>query len=128
LNFDSKNLPRLVSGAAKRLKQIIFNLVGNAVKFTNDGQIDVTAFYDDGKLLVQIKDTGIGIREDMIDKILEPFSQADQSNTRAHEGTGLGLAIVSRILDNLGGSLKIKSELGKGSMFSFVFPVKIIEE
>lgn len=128
LNFDSRNLPRLVSGAAKRLKQIIFNLVGNAVKFTNDGQIDVVAAYDEGKLLVQVKDTGIGIREDMIDKILEPFSQADQSNTRAHEGTGLGLAIVSRILDNLGGSLKIKSELGKGSIFSFVFPVTEVKK
>jgi len=64
----------------------------------------------------------------MIDKILEPFSQADQSNTRSHEGTGLGLAIVSRVLENLGGSLDIKSELGKGSIFSFVFPVKVVNE
>ena len=128
LNFSSEDLPDLVSGAAKRFKQIIFNLVGNAVKFTTDGHIDVIAAYDDGKLLVQVKDTGIGIREDMRDKILEPFSQADQSNTRTHEGTGLGLAIVSRILDNIGGSLKIKSELGKGSTFSFVFPVKVIKQ
>ncbi len=128
LNFDSKGLPPIVSGASKRLKQIIFNLVGNAVKFTKDGHIDVIAEYDADKLLIQVKDTGIGIHDDMIEKILEPFSQVDQSNTRVHEGTGLGLAIVSRILDNLGGSLKIESELGKGSTFSFVFPVEIVKK
>jgi len=128
LNFDSKNLPHLVSGAAKRLKQVIFNLVGNAVKFTRNGQVDVNASYRKGYLMVQVKDTGIGIPADMTDKILEPFLQADQSSTRAHEGTGLGLAIVSRILENLGGSLTIKSELGKGATFSFVFPIEIIEQ
>ena len=88
LNFHPEKLPPVVSGAAKRLKQIIFNLVGNAVKFTHNGSVDVNATYNDENLLVEVKDTGIGIPEDMIDKILEPFSQADQSNTRSHEGTG----------------------------------------
>ena len=128
LNFYPENLPHVVSGAAKRLKQLIFNLVGNAVKFTRNGNVDINATCRGENLLVEVKDTGIGIPADMIDKILEPFSQADQSNTRSHEGTGLGLAIVSRILENLGGSLDIKSELGKGSTFSFVFPVKVVDE
>jgi PAS domain S-box-containing protein len=128
LNFDSNNLPQVVSGAAKRLKQVVFNLVGNAVKFTHDGQVDVKVKYEDDNLLVEIKDTGIGIPENMRDKILEPFSQVDQSNTRSHEGTGLGLAIVSRILENLKGSLYIQSEAGKGSTFSFVFPAERVDK
>jgi len=127
LNFYSENLPCVVSGAEKRLKQIIFNLVGNAVKFTHDGKVDVNVAYQDGSLLVKVKDTGIGIQDDMIDKILEPFSQVNQSNTRSHEGTGLGLAIVSRILDNLGGTLDIESAPNKGSTFSFTFPVVTVE-
>ena len=128
LNFKAEELPCTVSGAAKRLKQLIFNLVGNAVKFSKDGEVDVSVAYKKGALLVEIKDTGIGIPADMLEMILEPFSQADQSNTRAYEGTGLGLAIVSRILENLGGSLNIKSELGEGSTFSFTFPVKVVNK
>lgn len=128
LNFYSDELPVLVSGAAKRLKQIIFNLVGNAVKFTHDGEVNVYVACNARKLLVEVKDTGIGIPADMMDMILQPFSQADQSNTRTHEGTGLGLAIVSRILDNLGGTLNIESELGEGSTFSFSFPVRILKK
>ena len=128
LNFKAENLPCTVSGAVKRLKQLIFNLVGNAVKFTKDGEVDINVAYKKGALLVQIKDAGIGIPADMLKMILEPFSQADQSTSRAYEGTGLGLAIVTRILENLGGSLNVESELGEGSTFSFTFPVKIVDK
>lgn len=128
LSFQYDKLPTLVSGAEKRLKQIIFNLVGNAVKFTYNGEVEVRAAYKDNNLLITVKDTGIGIPENMMDKILKPFSQVDQSNTRPYEGTGLGLAIVSRILDNLGGSLSIESKPEQGSTFSFVFPAETVEQ
>ena len=128
LNLETEELPQTVSGAAKRLKQLIFNIVGNAVKFTKDGEINVKAAYKKGKLFIEVKDTGIGIPTDMLKMILEPFSQADQSHSRSYEGIGLGLAIVSRILEKLGGSLNVESELGEGSTFSFDFPVKLVDE
>jgi len=128
LVFEHNNLPLKVVGARRRLKQIIFNLVGNAIKFTDKGSVKVKADYKDGNLLLEVKDTGIGIPADMKDKILSPFTQIDQSSTRTHGGVGLGLAIVSRILESLGGALNITSELGKGTTMSLRFPVKVIED
>jgi PAS domain S-box-containing protein len=125
LTFKHKNLPPAVIGAKRQFKQIIFNLVGNAIKFTNSDGVTVKADYKDENLLIEVKDTGIGIPDDMKDKILKPFTQVDQSITRKHGGTGLGLTIVSRILENLGTSLNIESELNKGTTMSFSFPVKI---
>ncbi len=125
LKFEHNNLPPAVSGATRRFKQIMFNLVGNAIKFTNSGGVTVTADYKDNYLFVQVKDTGIGIPDDMKDEILKPFTQVDQSATRKHGGAGLGLTIVSRILEGLRGSMNIESELDKGTTVSFSFPVKI---
>lgn len=127
LTFQHDNLPLEVIGVKKRLKQILFNLVGNAIKFTDNGSVKVKADYKDNNLLIEVEDTGIGISDDMKDKILEPFTQVYQSSSKKHRGAGLGLAIISRVLDNIGGSLNIKSELNKGTMVSFVFPVKINE-
>lgn len=128
LTFQHENLPLEVSGAKRRLKQIIFNLVGNAVKFTDKGSVKVKADYKDGNLLIEVKDTGIGIPAGMKDKILEPFTQVEQSSDKKYEGTGLGLAIISRILDKFKGSLSIESELKKGTTMSFSFPVKVEEK
>ena len=125
LNFDHKNLPRAVTGAKRQLKQILFNLIGNAIKFTNTDGVTVKADYKDETLLIEVEDTGIGIADNMKDEILKPFTQVDQSSTRKYAGTGLGLTIVSRILENLKGLLNIESELGKGTKISFSFPVKI---
>jgi PAS domain S-box-containing protein len=127
LNFEHKNLPSQVNGAKRQLKQIIFNLVGNAIKFTEKGSVTIKADYQDGNLLIAVKDTGIGIAPEMKDRILEPFTQVDQSSTRKYGGTGLGLTIVSKILENMESTLSLESKPGKGTVMSFTFPVKIIK-
>ena len=127
LKFEHKNLPSQVNGAKRQLKQIIFNLVGNAIKFTEKGSVTIKADYKDGNLQIEIEDTGIGIAPDMKDRILEPFTQVDQSSTRKYGGTGLGLTIVSKILKNMETELNIESEPGKGTIMSFAFPVTVIE-
>ena len=128
LNFQHKNLPAKVSGARRQLKQVIFNLVGNAIKFTEKGSVNIKADYKDGNLLVEVQDTGIGISPEMKDKILEPFTQGDQSSTRKFGGTGLGLTIVSKILENFNETLSIESELGKGTKVSFAFPLELAKD
>lgn len=128
LNFEHSNLPSKVLGAKRRLKQIVFNLVGNAIKFTDQGEIRVKVDYKDENLLLEVQDTGIGIPTEMKAEVLEPFTQIDQSSTRKHGGVGLGLAIVTRILEELGGSMNIESKLGKGTTMSLVFPIKTVED
>ena len=128
LKFEHKNLPRAVTGATRRFKQVIFNLVGNAIKFTRTGGVTVTADYKKDNLYIEIKDTGIGIPDDMKNEILKPFTQVDQSATRKYGGAGLGLTIVSKILEGLKESLDIESELDKGTTVSFSFPVRISED
>ena len=123
INFIADKLPDKVIGEQKRLKQICFNLIGNAVKFTAYGSITLSADYSDEKLNIRIKDTGIGIPQDNIEKLGEPFYQVNQSNTRKFGGTGLGLSIVKRLLDKLGGSLNITSQLNKGTEVDISFPV-----
>lgn len=125
LRFEDKNLPRAVIGAKRQLKQVLFNLIGNAIKFTSTEGVTVKVDYKNDNLLIEVKDTGIGIPSDMKDEILKPFTQVDQSATRKHGGAGLGLTIVSRILESLKASLNIESQLDKGTTVSFSFPVKI---
>ncbi len=124
LSFVPQNLPDRVTGDHRRLKQIIFNLAGNAVKFTEHGSVDVIASFAAGNLLVTIRDTGIGIPAAKLGKITQPFYQADQSSVRKYGGAGLGLAIVSRLLEKLGGTFKIDSELNKGTTVAITFPVR----
>lgn len=104
-----------------RLRQILFNLLNNAVKFTERGLVEVTfkEEHDDGQLylVVQVRDTGIGISREAQDKIFKPFEQGESSTTRRFGGTGLGLAIVKQIADVLGGSVSLISEVGIGSNF-----------
>ncbi|MDD5598345.1 MAG: ATP-binding protein [Victivallaceae bacterium] len=125
LDFQSENLPCGVIGAKRQFKQIMFNLIGNAIKFTEEGSVNVKADYKDEFLLIEVKDTGIGIPGNMKNEVLKPFTQINQSSTRKYGGTGLGLAIVSKILETVGGSLNIKSKIGKGTTVSFTFPVKV---
>jgi len=125
LNFVPQNLPDRVIGDPRRLKQIIFNLAGNAVKFTEHGSVDVIASFASGNLLITIRDTGIGIPAGKLGRITLPFYQADQSSVRKYGGTGLGLAIVSRLLEKLGGTFKIDSELNKGTTVAVTFPVRL---
>jgi PAS domain S-box-containing protein len=125
LNFESENLPEILIGDQRRLKQINFNLIGNAVKFTSSGDIMVTANYAENQLFVAVSDTGIGIEKEKLKLIFDPFYQVNQSSTRQAGGTGLGLAIVKRQLEKLGGNIKVDSEKGKGTTVRIMLPVTI---
>ncbi len=121
--YDSK-IPEVLVGDSVRLHQIILNLVSNAVKFTNEGQITVSVNMideDEGTVHIgfSVKDTGIGIEKNKREKIFENFQQAYSGTSRLYGGTGLGLAIVKQLVEAQGGSICVKSELGLGSDFSF---------
>lgn len=121
----SPDVPHFVMGDPTRLRQIVFNLVGNSIKFTNSGEIllSVQKRSDDGSasfLEISVKDTGIGIAAENLEKIFDAFQQADVSTTRQFGGTGLGLAISRRLVQLMGGELQVDSALGHGSVFRFV--------
>ncbi|MBC7880568.1 MAG: PAS domain S-box protein [Anaerolineae bacterium] len=118
------NVPLRVSGDPGRLRQILINLIGNAVKFTTHGEVLVqvqTVFQDKDQvsLRFEVKDSGIGIGEEDCKSLFHPFFQADSSSTRRHGGTGLGLAISQQLTELMGGQITLKSTLGVGSTFEF---------
>ena len=116
--------PRMVRGDPGRLRQILTNIVGNAVKFTPAGGIAVTVGpAGAGTISVSVRDSGIGIPADKLDAIFEEFRQVDPSHTRRHGGSGLGLAITRRLVEALGGALTVSSEVGRGSEFRFTLPL-----
>jgi signal transduction histidine kinase/DNA-binding response OmpR family regulator len=106
-----------------RLGQVLMNLVGNAIKFTDAGSITVRTRKDGGLLIVSVHDTGIGIAPKAREMILEPFRQADQADARRHNGTGLGLAIAKQLVEMMGGQIRVDSGVGAGSTFSIALPV-----
>ena len=117
-------LPARVNGDALRLRQVLVNLLHNAIKFTDRGRIDlrVVVLGDTGAglhLRFAVQDTGIGIADEMRDTVFEPFTQADASTTRRHRGSGLGLAIVKELVERMGGTVGVESRLGHGSEFWF---------
>lgn len=120
----STQVPETVQTDPARLRQLLMNLVGNAVKFTSVGRvvIDARISPDRTTLIFEVSDTGIGIPTDKIDVIFDPFVQADSSVTREYGGTGLGLSICRRIVSALGGKLTVQSELGMGSAFLLQIP------
>jgi signal transduction histidine kinase/CheY-like chemotaxis protein len=125
--FIEPRVPDRVWGDPLRLRQVIVNLVGNALKFTNIGEVDLrvgcsSLGEDNATLDFEVRDTGIGIDPKKRSFIFSPFAQADASHTRRYGGTGLGLAIVSRIVDAMGGAIAVESEVGKGSTFRFSVP------
>ncbi len=128
-----ENLPSIMWGDDIRITQIIMNLLTNAVKYTERGKITFTIREEkrDGDqidLYIAVKDTGIGIKEEDIDKLFESFERIEEKRNRNIEGTGLGMAIVNRLLDMMGSHLEVKSTYGKGSEFSFVLNQKIVDE
>jgi two-component system sensor histidine kinase ChiS len=107
----------------EKLRQIILNLLGNAAKFTERGEIKISAFQQNGSLKLVVSDTGIGIEKKDLDQIFEKFHQGDLSSNKKYRGTGLGLAIVKRFVTLLGGEVNVESEVGKGSVFTVMLPM-----
>jgi signal transduction histidine kinase/DNA-binding response OmpR family regulator len=122
-------VPRIVKGDSSRLRQVLLNLVGNAVKFTERGEVVARvelAATDPKKTTIRftVRDTGIGISPDSLTKLFQPFSQADGSTTRRFGGTGLGLVVSKRIVEAMGGIIGVESEPGRGSIFWFTLPLE----
>ena len=133
LNFEISYqlpVPRNIISDPTRLKQILFNLCGNALKFTEKGGVVVSVAYlaETRQLKFQVIDTGIGMTEEELTRLFKPFSQADSSTTRKYGGTGLGLCIARQLAQNLGGDVSVSSEKGKGSTFEFTISVGDIEQ
>jgi len=112
-----------VAGDENRLQQIMYNLVGNAIKFTESGSVTVSAIARDGMVEVTIADTGIGIPPDKFDTIFKSFEQVDASVSREYGGTGLGLSITKQLVELHGGKIRVESELEQGSRFIFTLPI-----
>lgn len=124
------DLPAAIIGDAGRFRQIVTNLVGNAVKFTERGHVLVDISHtvgaaDEIMARIRIEDTGIGMPQDRLDSIFGKFSQIDSSSTRRHEGTGLGLAITAGLVDLFGGYIDVESKLGQGSVFTVSLPFTV---
>jgi two-component system, sensor histidine kinase and response regulator len=125
-------VPDTVSGDSSRLRQIVLNLVGNALKFTEKGEVKVSVQIEPGRpegpnLHFTVSDTGIGIPPEKHSHIFKAFSQADSSTTRKYGGTGLGLTISTRLVEMMGGKMWVESEVGKGSRFHFTLRLPAVE-
>lgn len=124
------DVPQIIIGDVTRLRQILTNLAGNAVKFTSKGEVEVSVATeqvdgDNYKLKFIVRDTGIGIPKDKMDRLFKPFSQVDSSTTRSYGGTGLGLVISKKLVEMMGGEIKVESEEGIGSKFIFSINSKV---
>ncbi len=129
---DKKGLPLIVEvspqighivGDQRRVEQILINLVNNAIKFTDEGEVRIRSEIINSRLVTQVTDTGIGIRPEDVGKLFKPFRQIDTGVARRHEGTGLGLAICDRLVNMMGGKIWVESQWGKGSTFTFTLPL-----
>jgi PAS domain S-box-containing protein len=123
-------VPKHLIGDPTRLRQVLLNLLGNAIKFTETGEVALRVTSDaaspiSGALLFTVSDTGIGIPDEKLGAVFERFTQADSSTTRRYGGSGLGLTISKRLVELMGGRISVKSEIGKGSEFSFSVPFEI---
>lgn len=120
----SDSVPNTIISDAQKLHQIVTNIISNAIKFTDKGQIVLKLYVEQNRLHFEVSDTGIGINKADIDRIFEEFTQLDSSTTRKHPGTGLGLAICKKIVELLNGRIKAKSRPGKGTTIEFSVPIK----
>jgi PAS domain S-box-containing protein len=123
----SSDIPPILLGDPTRLKQVMINLINNAIKFTAEGGVTVEAFVgsvsaEKVEVIFEISDTGIGLSDEGIGRMFQAFSQADTSTTRKYGGTGLGLSICKKLVELMGGKIGVRSQLGKGSTFWFRIP------
>ncbi|MCX9084982.1 MAG: PAS domain S-box protein [Candidatus Methanoperedens sp.] len=114
----------LIQSDSIRVKQILLNLIGNAIKFTKKGDIIIECKISGTQVITRIIDTGIGIRSEQFDELFKPFKQIDEGSTRTYGGSGLGLSISKKLVEILGGTISVESEYGKGSIFTFTLPLK----
>lgn len=121
------SVPEYLQGDAFRLQQIALNLLGNAIKFTDSGSVTLRVRYAQRHLVLDVVDTGIGIAADQLERIFEPFAQADASTTRKFGGTGLGTTISRQLAELMGGTLSVRSQLGQGSTFTVRVPLALGE-
>jgi len=117
----------MAHGDARRVSQVLLNLVGNAIKFTDTGEVEIRGAADRGQFVLEVRDTGPGIADADQERIFGEFQQIDNSNTRQKGGTGLGLAISKRMVEMQGGTISVESALGQGSTFRVVLPVHVDE-
>ena len=125
--FVDPATPARVMGDPTRLRQVVGNLVNNAIKFTEAGGVMITVEPYEGGIRVRVRDSGIGIAPDKIGSLFGAFTQADQSITRRFGGTGLGLAICKRLVEAMGGEIEVASQVGTGSVFGFSVPLETVE-
>ena len=121
----SPHLPPLVTGDPLRIRQVLTNLVGNAVKFTTEGHVELSLNIDEQKMNFEVLDTGPGFPDEVSDLLFENFYQVDHSTTKSHTGTGLGLAICQKLVHRMGGKIRAFSPEEKGARFSFHLPLRI---
>lgn len=116
-------VPMEMLGDYDRLRQVVLNLVGNAVKFTEHGFVNVTCAVTEGQLTVKVRDSGIGMNKETLGQIFSPFVQGDSSMTKKFEGTGLGLSICKKLIEAMNGQISVSSQEGKGSEFTVSLPL-----
>ena len=125
------NVPKgiMINSDKRRVKQILMNLVSNAIKFTDQGNVKIKVqLLNNNDLEFIVSDSGIGIKKEEIEKLFQPFQQIDMSSTKRHEGTGLGLYLCKKLLHLLHGEISVTSQFGKGSEFKFNIPIEFKEE
>ena len=117
--------PETLRTDPRKLRQVLLNLLGNAVKFTSEGYVELRAARVEGRLMFRVTDTGIGIPEAHLVRLFEAFWQGDGTLHRTAEGTGLGLAIAERYVRMLGGEIQVRSVVGEGSTFTVLLPIEV---
>ncbi|WP_282446567.1 ATP-binding protein [Shewanella sp. 1CM18E] len=121
------DIPERLMGDPDRIKQVLVNLIGNSIKFTQQGKISVNLEWKAERFCFSVTDTGCGIPQDKIDTLFDPFTQVNNSSNRAFEGTGLGLAICKHLIEEMQGEINLESTLGKGTQFNISLPLKPVQ-
>jgi len=127
-NSITERVPEYVDGDEFRMRQVLTNLISNALKFTEKGYVSMLLDFDGKHLIYTVQDTGFGVSRDEIDKIFEPFIQADGTMSRKFGGTGLGLAITKKIIELMGGTIRFESKVGEGSKVTVRIPSQVSTE